>query len=130
VEWVRQQVEAWNSGDVEGFLNAVPPKFEFTPDPSFPDAGTYSGQELREWIDQWNSTWEDSQLEILGIAEYERAVLMESRWHLAAPQTGGNIPVSDFNVVLWFEGEDDLPIRMAAFFDGERALSEAQGGTG
>jgi hypothetical protein len=43
-------------------------------------------------------------------------------WHLAAPQTGGEIPVSDINVVLWFDRDDDRPTRMAAFFDRDRAL--------
>jgi hypothetical protein len=56
--------------------------------------------------------------------------LIESRWHLAAPQTGGEIPVSDFNVVLWFDRDDDQPTRMAAFFDRERALEAANEGAG
>jgi ketosteroid isomerase-like protein len=130
VEWVRQQVETWNSGDIDGFMEAVSPEFEFTPDPSFPDAGTYRGEEVRQWIREWAETWENNRLEVLGIAEHGETVLIESRWHLAAPQTGGEIPVSDFNVVLWFEGDDERPTRMAAFFDRDRALEAAQESTG
>jgi ketosteroid isomerase-like protein len=57
VEWVRQQVETWNAGDIDGFMDAVSPEFEFTPDPSFPDAGTYRGEEVRDfnvvlWFDR------------------------------------------------------------------------------
>jgi hypothetical protein len=41
IEWLLCQVELWNSGDVDGVVDAFGPEFEFTPDPSFPDAGTY-----------------------------------------------------------------------------------------
>ena len=92
VEWVLRQVETWNSGDLDAFMQSFPPDFEFE--------------------------------------ERGRAVLIESRWHLAAPQTGGEIPVSDFNVVLWFDRDDDQPTRMAAFFDRERALEAANEGAG
>jgi ketosteroid isomerase-like protein len=126
VEWVKRQVETWNSGDLEAFMESVPPDFEFTPDPSFPDAGTYRGDQVREWMREWARTWRDNRLELLGISERGRAVLMEARWHLSAPQTGAEIPVSDFNVVLWFDRDDDQPTRMAAFFDRERALEAAQ----
>jgi ketosteroid isomerase-like protein len=129
VEWVERQVQTWNSGDVDAFMDSVPPDFEFTPDPSFPDAGTYRGEEVANWIREWARIWQDNKLEVLGITEHGRVVVLESRWHLAAPQTGGEIPVSDFNVVLWFDRGEEQPSRMAAFFDRERAL-EAAGGTG
>jgi hypothetical protein len=129
VEWVSRQVETWNSGDLEAFMDSVPPDFDFTPDPSFPDAGTYRGEEVAKWIRGWARTWQDNRLEVLGVTEYDSTVVLESRWHLAAPQTGGQIPVSDFNVVLWFDRGEEQPTRMAAFFDRERAL-EVAGATG
>jgi ketosteroid isomerase-like protein len=129
VEWVNRQVETWNSGDVEAFMDSVPPDFEFTPDPSFPDAGTYRGEEVANWIREWARTWQDNHLEVLGVTEYDSTIVLESRWHLAAPQTGGRIPVSDFNVVLWFDRGEEQPTGMAAFFDRERAL-EVAGATG
>jgi ketosteroid isomerase-like protein len=130
VEWVLRLVEMWNSGDLDAFMQSVPPDFEFTPDPSFPDAGTYRGEEVGHWMREWARTWQDNRLEVLGIEERGRAVVIESRWHLAAPQTGGEIPVSDFNVVLCFGRDDDQPTRMAAFFDRERALEAADEGAG
>jgi ketosteroid isomerase-like protein len=130
VEWVTRRIEAWNSGDAEAFLESLPPDLEFTPDPSFPDAGTYRGEEVRDWMRGWARTWQDSRLEVLGISERGRAVLVESRWHLAAPQSGEAIPVSDFNVVIWFDRGDAQPTRMAAFFDRQLALAAAEGGTG
>jgi len=129
VEWVLRQVEAWNSGDIEGFLESIPRDFEFTPDPSFPDAGTYRGEEVGKWIREWTRIWQDNRLEVLGTADYGRAVLMETRWHLAAPQSDEAIPVSDFSLVFSFDGEDQ-PTGMAAFFDHDRAVNAASSVTG
>ena len=123
---VEELVELWNSGDMDRFLESLAPDFEFMPDPSFPDAGVYRGDEMRGWMRDWAETWQDNELEILGSVEHGRAVILDCRWHLAAPQSGDEIPVSDFSLVLWFDrDQDDLPTRMAAFFDRERALQEA-----
>lgn len=131
VDWVHRQLDAWNSGNLEGVLDALPPEFEFTPDPSFPDAGTYRGDEVRQWMREWARVWQDNKLEILGIAEHGETLVLESRWHLEAPQSGEAIPVSDFSIVLWFDrDQDERPTRMAAFFDRRLALEAAQGGTG
>jgi hypothetical protein len=43
----------WNSGDYERWLDEMGADFEFTPDPSFPDAGTYRGEDLRRWMRDW-----------------------------------------------------------------------------
>jgi hypothetical protein len=78
---------------------------------------------------EWARTWGESRLEVLGSVERGDAVIVESRWHLTA-KTGASVPLSDFNVVVWFDPEDELrPLRGAAFFDRELAL-EAAGGTG
>ena len=119
-ELVRELVGIWNSGDVDGFLDAVGPRFEFTPDPSFPDTGPYAGEDLRRWLLEWKGTWEGNRYEVLEITDHGPAVSIDSRWHLLAKGTGGEIPVSDFALVIWFD-DDDRPLRMAAFFDRERA---------
>ncbi|MFL5907975.1 MAG: nuclear transport factor 2 family protein [Solirubrobacterales bacterium] len=121
IDWVLLQVDTWNSGDFEGFLAAVGPEFEFSPDPSFPDAGTYRGEELRRWMRDWVKTWRENRLEVLAISEERGAVIADARWHLVAPQTGGEIPIEDFTMVFWFDPEGK-PGRMAAFFDRQRAL--------
>jgi hypothetical protein len=131
IESLRRLVGMWNSGDVDGVLEELGPEFEFTPDPSFPDAGTYRGEELRLWSHEWARTWQDAKLEFLGFTEYERTVVADSRWHLAAPQSGDAVPVSDFSLVFRFDrGADDRPTAMAAFFDRQRAVEEAQRRTG
>ncbi len=106
-QWVEEMIERWNRGDLDGFFEALGPKFEFTPDPSFPDSGTYRGDEFRKWMREWARTWAENSLEVLGTSERGDSILAESRWHLRA-KTGAPVPT---------------------FFDRDRAL-EVVGGAG
>jgi hypothetical protein len=128
-ELINELVDTWNAGDVDGFLDVVGPGFEFRPDPSFPDSGTYTGEDLRQWLHEWQGTWQGNRFEALQLSEHGPAVVIDSRWHLAAKGTGDEIPVNDFTLVIWFDAED-RPLGMAAFFDRERALDTAKRGTG
>jgi ketosteroid isomerase-like protein len=131
IESLRRLVGMWNSGDIDGLLDELGPEFEFTTDPSFPDAGTYRGDEVGPWIREWAQSWQDAKLEFLGFTEYGQTVVADSRWHLAAPQSGEAVPVNDFSLVFRFDrSADDRPTAMAAFFDRERAIEVARGGTG
>jgi ketosteroid isomerase-like protein len=131
IEWAERIVVLWNSGDIERWLDEIGPDFEFTPDPSFPDWGVYSGEELREWMREWTRTWKDNRFEMLGFDEQGDVGLIRSRWHLAAPESGGEVPVADFTLVVWWDGPDaPKPHRMESFFDHEQAMRAARGGTG
>jgi ketosteroid isomerase-like protein len=127
-ELIHDLLEKWNSGDVDSFFDALPPDFEFTPDPSFPDVGSYTGEELRQWMHEWQGTWEGNRYEVLGITDHGPAVTLDSRWHLAAKGSEDEIPVQDFTLVIWFD--EDRPLGMAAFFDRDRALEAVTRGTG
>jgi ketosteroid isomerase-like protein len=130
-EWAERWVELWNSGDVERWLDEIGPDFEFTPDPSFPDAGLYRGEEFREWIREWARTWKDSRFEMLRYEERGDVALIDSRWHLAAPESGEGVPVQDYTTVLWWDDPDrEGPSRMAAFFDRGEAERVASDDTG
>jgi hypothetical protein len=126
---IDELVERWNAGEVDSFFDAVGPQFEFSPDPSFPDSGPYRGEELRQWLREWQGTWEGNRLEVLGVTDHGTAVTIDSRWHLVATGRGEEVPVQDFTLVIWFDGED-RPLGMAAFFDRDRALEEAGRRTG
>lgn len=124
-------VALWNSGDIEAWLDEVGPDFEFTPDPTFPDTGTYKGEGLREWMRAWTRTWENNRFEMLEYREEGKASLGPSRWHLAAPRSGEDVPVADFTIVIWWDRPDaERPTRMAAFFQHEEALAAARTGIG
>jgi hypothetical protein len=130
VEWAETLVKLWNSGDLDGFLDELGSDFEFTPDPSFPDAGTYRGEDFRRWMHDWVATWRGNRYELLGIEELPDAVLMRGRWHLATRQTGVEVPIQDFTLVLLYENDAVRPGRMAAYFDPEQARAAAQSRTG
>jgi ketosteroid isomerase-like protein len=130
VEWLQQQVEFWNAGDLDRFFDALPPDFEFTPDPSFPDLSTYRGEELRRWLADWARVWDDNRFEVLGLEERDSALIVDSRWELIAPQVAAQVPVQDFAIVLGFPPGADQPNRMWAYFDRDLALRRAAEITG
>jgi hypothetical protein len=130
VEWLERQVEAWNAGDIGGFIDALGPGFEFTPDPSFPDLSTYRGEELREWLEEWTRVWDANRFEVLGVEERRDVLIVDSRWELIAPQAGAQVPVQDFTIVLRFPPGADRAHRMWAYFDRDLALAKAEEVTG
>lgn len=131
IEWAEGLVELWNSGDHERWLDEMGADFEFTPDPSFPDADTYRGEDLRRWMRDWISTWRENRFELLGVEQVADALLMRGRWHLATRQTGGEVPLQDFTLVLFYDDDDaQRPGRMSAHFAHERARDAARSGTG
>jgi SnoaL-like protein len=121
-------MDTWNAGEYERFLDELGPELEFSPDPSFPDAGTYRGEEFRDWMREWISTWRENRFEMLEIDEVGEALLVRGRWHLATRQSGEEVPLADFTTALLFADETaERPERMAVFFDHERALEMARG---
>jgi hypothetical protein len=131
VDWILAVVEKYNAGDVEGFLDEFGPSFEFSPDPSFPDAGTYSGERLRRWMLEWAHTWQDNRLEVFDSNERDDVVVVGSRWHLAAPQGGAEVPNPEFWFVVWFDRDTIHSARRSeAYFDRGRAFEAAGFGTG
>ena len=127
VEFANRWVELWNSGDYERWFEEVGPEFEFRPDPSFPDAGAYSGEELRRWMNEWIATWGENRFEMVDLEEEGNALLIRSRWHLATRQGGDQVPAEEFTMVLLYpDAEAERPDRMAAFFDREQARRTAR----
>ncbi len=128
IEWAEQLVELWNAGEYEKWLDEAGTDFEFTPDPSFPDADTYRGEDFRRWMRDWVATWQENRFELLGVEQVADALLMRGRWHLATRQSVGEVPLQDFTLVLFYDDEQaERPQRMAAFFDPEQARDAARG---
>ncbi len=128
VEWAEHLVELWNAGEYEKWLDEAGTDFEFTPDPSFPDAGTYRGEDFRRWMRDWVATWQENRFELLGVEQVADALLMRGRWHLATRLSVGEVPLQDFTLVLFYDDEEaERPERMAAFFDPEEARDAARG---
>ena len=126
IERAQELVELWNSGNFEKWLDEVGSDFEFTPDPSFPDADTYRGDEFRRWMRDWVATWRENRFELLGIEEIAGSVLITGRWHLITHQTGAEVPLQDFTLVLFFEVGHERARGMAAYFDPDQARDAAR----
>ena len=72
-----------------------------------------------------------SPAETLRALRDDRALLVDGRWHLATKETGGEVPLADFSIVVLFADEAaERPDRMAVFFDREQALELAAGDPG
>lgn len=78
IERAQELVELWNSGNFEKWLDEVGSDFEFTPDPSFPDADTYRGGEFRRWMHDWVATWRENRYVLFFEAGHERARRMSA----------------------------------------------------
>ena len=70
--------EWWSSGTPAtsrpGSTRSVPSSYS-RPDPTFPDAGIYQGEALREWMRDWVRTWKDNRFELLDYTEIGDASL-------------------------------------------------------
>jgi hypothetical protein len=85
-----RMTEIWNAGEFERFLDELGPDLEFSPDPSFPDAGTYRGDEFRRWMRDWVATWQENRFEMVEISELQRRPPV--RWRGGrAPQSNGGL---------------------------------------
>lgn len=123
-----RMMEMWNAREYDRFLDELGPELEFTPDPSFPDAGTYRGEEFRRWMSDWISTWQENRFEMLDLSEQDQALVIQGRWHLATRGSADEVPLADFTIVMLFPDEvAERPHRMAALFDRDRALELARG---
>jgi hypothetical protein len=121
IEIVHELFGVMNEEGLEALFDSLPASFEFTPDPSFPEAGTYSGAELRGWGLAWDTAWEVAILEVLDVHEEGSAVLARCRWRVKGAASGVEVPLEEFTMILWFVGEE--PVRGKAFFDNEKALA-------
>ena len=123
---------AWSSSGTRGlenWLDEVGPDFEFTPDPSFPDAGTYRGEASASGC----ATGSDLEGQPLRDARLRRPIGDARLMPVALASRGAGlrrgVPVQDFTLVVWWDGPEPEPQRMAAFFDPEQR-SRAAGSTG
>jgi hypothetical protein len=119
-------VELWNTGDVEGWIAQAEPDVAFHPDPSFPESGWMRGEVLHRWLREWAGVWQNNRLEPLHPpARHGNAYLFRARWHLAAPESGSEIPLAEFTMVMWLNDAGRL-VRFTARFDHEQALALAE----
>ena len=98
IEWAEHLVELWNAGEYEKWLDEAGTDFEFTPDPSFPDAGTYRGEDFRRWMRDWVATWQENRFELLGVEQVADARPDEGPLAPGDPPERGEVPLQDFTL--------------------------------
>lgn len=126
VEAVRQLIDAWNRGDVEGWLKSVHPDGEWSSailrQVEGSDAATVRGhEELRRFWDEWHELW------ALTIEPSEVRDLGETVLLLGRMSTRGNESGIDLNREIGYvcEFEDGLIRRTRAYFGAEATLEAA-----
>jgi ketosteroid isomerase-like protein len=122
-EIAREGYAAWNSGDVETFIDTVHPEVVWQTSGVFPGLrSSYSGHEgMRSFWSEFVGPWERLEIEIEKMAEIDdTCVLIQARFH-AIGREGIEV---DRPIVNYMAMRDDKLYRFRGFADWETALAE------
>jgi ketosteroid isomerase-like protein len=95
VDVVRQLVDRWNAGDVEGSLELYHEDAVAIAGPDWPEQATHRGHdELRANMADWLSVWDSSQIEVASIETYGDKVVVTGSWIIRGRSGGvpGTMP--------------------------------------
>jgi ketosteroid isomerase-like protein len=122
---VRQLVERWNAGDVEGSLELYTDDAVMLSGPDWPEQVTWRGHEgIRANMIEWISVWESSEVEIGSLVTHGDRIAGKGVWTTRgrASGAGGQLP---FAVVLTVRGGRIAVLEW--FTDYDAALAAARG---
>jgi len=124
VQLVREQLDRWNSGDVEGLIANGAPDFEFRPAiAAGVDGGTVRGaDEFRRFFAGLDETWEEFELVPEEWREIGDRVFMVARVHAKGRGSGIELDQPLFGV-CWLR--DGKPAVIQSFLDEDAALAAA-----
>jgi ketosteroid isomerase-like protein len=123
VEIARAGYEAWNTGDLETFLEFVHPEVVWVPSGLFPGLRSgYSGRAgIREFWSAFAETWETLEIEMEKVLEVdEESVLIRARFH-ARGRDGIEVERRIINHMVFRNGK---LYRFRGYGDWEEALAE------
>jgi ketosteroid isomerase-like protein len=92
---IRELVERWNAGDVDGALELYAEDAIAVSGPDWPEQETHRGHdELRSNMNDWLSVWESSRIEIGSIETYGEHVVGTGTWTTTGRSSGvaGTMP--------------------------------------
>lgn len=125
VELVRTSLDAWNRGDVEGWLHGSHSDVEWTSEIAQAIEGSqtvYSGREgLRRFWNEWRAVWALT-IDVSEFRERGHTVIALARVRARGQASGISF---DRPIAYVFEFEDGLVRRARAYFDVERGLEAA-----
>jgi hypothetical protein len=127
VEQAKKAVDAFQRGDIEGFLESLDRNVEIHNPPDMPNSGTFHGHSgYLRWVKEWMDAWEYFKLEP---QEYvpvgERHVLIRQRQFAKGKGSGVEVDME-----IWYMAEyrNGLGVRMHLYPTRERALEAALAG--
>ena len=125
VEVVRKSLDAWNRGDVDGWLHGSHPDVEWTSEIAQAIEGSqtvYRGREgLRQFWGEWRGVWTLT-IEVSEFRERDDTVVALARISARGQASGISF---DRPIAYVFEFEDGLVRRARAYFDVELGLEAA-----
>jgi ketosteroid isomerase-like protein len=123
VERVQRAWQAFNLGDLDGFLEGAAPDCEFHEDSAFPDAGTYRGlEEIRAYIVQFQEHMAEQRFEVEEIRDLGDRVLAFMHEQASGATSGVDV---ELRPVFLYTFRGPAVIRVDAFLDREQALEAA-----
>jgi ketosteroid isomerase-like protein len=120
VELFRRNVEAWNRGDVEAWLETYHPETSFAPI-SAPIAGVYQGHEgIRRWLADNRETFKSFVVAYTDIRDLgDDRLLVIGTIHLRARGSGIETDIPTAAIATWREG---MLIDWKDYGDSQKAL--------
>jgi uncharacterized protein len=122
-ERVRDVIDAFNQGDLDGFLARTHADFEWKVLEASPLAGTYRGrEEVRAYVEEWINTFDDMRWGIEELVEMDDQVLVVIRG--SAWGKASRVEVKNHFCQLWTVS-GGLPTKMHEYATREEALAAA-----
>jgi ketosteroid isomerase-like protein len=123
-ERVRAVIDAINRGDVDAFLERTHAEFEWEALEQSPLAGTHRGQaEVRAYLEEWFSTFDEVHLDIEELVEVNDHVLVVARGSGWGKASG--VEVTNRFCQLWTLS-GGVPTLMREYATREEALAAAE----
>jgi ketosteroid isomerase-like protein len=125
VEKVRRSVDAWNRGDVDGWLEPAHPEIEWISEIARRMEGAervYRGlAEVRDYWDDWHATW-DVHIDITQTYDAGDTVVAVANLKTRGEASGIDL---ERPIAYVFEFEDGRAHRVRSYFDPQEALDVA-----
>ena len=116
-EVIRELIERWNAGDIDGVLDLYAPDAVTHTGPHWPEQESHRGREaIRASMEEWRSVWEVVEAEIHDLEEFGDKVVTTGSWRIrgGASGVGGEMPIfivftlrdGKIAVLEWYENRD------------------------
>jgi ketosteroid isomerase-like protein len=122
VERIRRNLDAWNRGDLDAWLETAGPEIEWVSEV----ATRFEGRErvfrgpagLREYWDEWHSLWEVT-IDVVEIRDLGESILVIAQVQTRAEASGVNL---EGDVAYVYEFDGDVATRCRSYLDQQAAL--------